>query len=54
MVLSIVLQLGSRYFGLSTDTKPTLTTDFLGSEFYETDTFIKFIWDGTVWSKRVQ
>lgn len=49
----IVLQLGSRYFGLSTDTKPTLDTTFLGSEFYETDTFQKFIWNGTVWMERV-
>ncbi len=49
----LVLQLGSRYFGLSTDTKPTLDNNYLGSEFYETDTFLKFIWDGSQWGERV-
>lgn len=50
--MTIVLQLGARYFGLSSDTKPTLGLNNLGAEFYETDTFVKFIWSGTAWEGR--
>jgi len=48
----VTKKVGSRYFGLSGDTKPTLTVDFAGAEFYETDTFDKFIWDGSAWKPR--
>lgn len=47
--MTIVLLLGARYFGLESDTKPTLGLNNLGAAFYETDTFLKFIWDGTQW-----
>ncbi len=52
--MAITVQAGGRWFGLSTDTKPTLGTLQAGHEFYETDgEFLKFIWTGTVWEERV-
>ncbi len=50
--MAIVLQLGGRWFGLEADTKPTLGTEQAGHEFFETDTFIKFIWSGTEWGAK--
>ena len=39
--------------GLSTDTKPTAATmgdeAYVGSEFYEMNTGLMWIWDGTEW-----
>jgi len=34
------------YIGVSTDTKPIATT---GSTFYETDTKLGYIWNGSAW-----
>ncbi len=51
--MAITLKVGARYFGLEADTMPTLAVINAGAEFYETDTFKKFIWDGTVWGERV-
>lgn len=43
---------GGRYFGLTADTKPTLTTLQAGAEFYEKDgAFDKFVWSGTAWEQ---
>ena len=50
--MAITTKAGGRWFGLATDTKPTLDTEQRGHEFYETDTFLKFIWDGTNWNQR--
>ena len=47
--MTITVKVGGRWFGLEADTKPTLDTLQAGHEFYETDTFAKFIWDGTQW-----
>jgi len=47
----ITLQIGGRWFGLEADTKPTLGTLQAGHEFYETDTFEKFIWSGSAWEQ---
>ncbi len=47
--MTIVLQVGGRWFGLEADTMPTLGTEQAGHVFYETDTFAKFIWNGTLW-----
>jgi len=52
--MTITVKAGGRWFGLSTDTMPTLGTLQAGHEFYETDTFLKFIWDGTQWKERVE
>ena len=50
----ITVKAGGRWFGLSTDTKPTLTTLQEGHEFYETDgAFNKSIWSGSAWALRV-
>ena len=38
---------GEEHFGLSTDTKPT--PEKVGALFYEIDTRIFHIWDGTSW-----
>lgn len=38
-----------QYTGLSTDTKPTLVKGDAGSHFYETNTGILFIWNGSAW-----
>ena len=50
--MAITIKIGGRWFGLEADTKPTLSTNQLGHEFYETDTFKKFIWDGSAWGER--
>lgn len=51
--MAITLKVGARWFGLQSDTKPTLGLNNLGAEFYETDGFHrKFIWDGTQWGER--
>lgn len=39
-----------RYVGLSTDSKPTLSTLDAGSEFYETDSGNTYKWSGSAWS----
>ena len=52
--MTVTVQFGGRWFGLSTDTKPTLDTLQEGHEFYETDgLFTKFIWSGSAWEERV-
>jgi len=51
--MAITVKAGGRWFGLNADVKPTLGTLQAGHEFYETDTFKKFIWDGTQWSEQV-
>jgi len=38
-----------RYYGLSTDTKPTLAQGDAGSSFYETDTGDTYVWSGSAW-----
>jgi len=38
-----------RFIGLSTDTKPTLAAQDVGSTFYETDTGELHLWNGTSW-----
>ncbi len=38
-----------QYTGLSTDTKPTLTTTDAGSSFFETNTTVKYTWNGSAW-----
>jgi len=50
--LTITTNVGGRWFGLEADTKPTLGTGQAGHEFYETDTFLKFIWSGSAWEPR--
>jgi len=40
------------YMGLSSDTKPTVGI-LIGSEFFETDTSLWFIFDGTSWNKKI-
>lgn len=45
-----------RYIGLSTDDKPIFEDDVAvsllpGTQFYETDTFDTYVWDGTEWKK---
>jgi len=40
------------YVGLSTDEKPTEDVP-AGSRFYERDTGLEFIWDGTAWGQRI-
>jgi len=50
--MAITVKVGGRWFGVAADTKPTLTTLQAGHEFYETDTFLKFIWTGAVWEER--
>ncbi len=50
----ITVKVGGRWFGLEVDTKPTLGTEQAGHEFYETDTFFKFIWSGSAWEDFVQ
>lgn len=52
--MAITVKAGGRWFGLNADTKPTLGTLQAGHEFYETDTFLKFIWTGTVWEERAE
>ena len=47
--MTITLKLGGIWNGLAADTKPTLGTEQTGHEFYETDTFFKFIWTGIAW-----
>ena len=39
-----------KFVGLSTDTKPTLSTSSVGSKFYETDTKLTYIYSGSAWS----
>ena len=50
--MTITVKAGGRWFGLEADTKPTLDTLQAGHEFYETDTFLKFIWSGSAWEAR--
>jgi len=51
--MTITVKIGGRWFGLSTDAMPILGgTLQAGHEFYETDTFIKFFWDGTQWGRK--
>jgi len=45
----ITVKVGGRWFGVAADTKPTLGVEQTGHEFYETDTFDKFIWSGSAW-----
>lgn len=40
------------YIGLSTDGKPTDNTVPIGSEFYESDTKKKYVWNGTDWKSK--
>ena len=59
VLVAVTQQVGGRWFGLSDaggDTKPTLGVDQGGHEFYETDTFQKFIWNpvGLVWEAFIQ
>ncbi len=41
----------TRFFGLSTDTKPS--DAMVASTFYETDTQCEFVWSGTAWIQKV-
>lgn len=50
--MTIVLQVGGRWFGDAGDTKPTLGTEQAGHEFYVTDIPTKLIWSGTEWLPR--
>ncbi len=53
--MTVTCIVGGRWFGLSTDTKPTLGTLQAGHEFYETDiAHNKFIWSGSAWEAFVQ
>jgi hypothetical protein len=40
-----------RYMGLSTDTKPTNID--VGAVFYETDSYVHYIWTGLAWVELV-
>ncbi len=52
--MAITVKAGGRWFGLSTDIKPTLGALQEGHEFYETDLgHDKYFWDGTQWGIRV-
>ena len=44
----------TRFYGLSTDTKPVATAAMIGATFYETDTKHGFIYDGVVWNRSEQ
>ena len=47
-------QIGVAFFsGLSSDTKPTLTTSNAGATFYETDTKKTYTYSGTAWEEQV-
>lgn len=48
MISSLQLIRATRWIGTSLDTKPTANIH-LGSEFYETDTSILYIYSGTEW-----
>mgnify|MGYP001819400689 CR=1 FL=1 len=50
--MSVILQKSKsirQYTGLSTDSKPTLTLQDVGHEFYETDTSDLWVWYGEAW-----
>jgi hypothetical protein len=40
----------TKYIGLSSDTKPTLTQADTGARFYESNTQSEYIWTGSAWS----
>lgn len=46
----VIAGYGNYYLGLSTDTKPTLSTSMAGYLFCEYDTSRTFIWSGASWS----
>lgn len=45
----LLVETVKRFYGLSTDVKPTLTAKDVGSTFYEWDTGDGFIWNGGAW-----
>jgi hypothetical protein len=49
MAVTLISQVTKRYTGLSTDSKPTGTSQAAGSLFYVTDTKAVFIYDGAAW-----
>lgn len=53
--MTVTCIVGGRWFGLVSDTKPTLGTLQEGHEFYETDgSFEKFIWTGSAWELQAE
>jgi len=44
-------QVKQEFVGNSADVKPTLTSDLIGSTYYEIDNHAWYIWDGSKWER---
>jgi len=54
MAVKLISGAQKKFIGLSTDTKPVVSSVPIGSIFWESDTNIEYINNGTSWIKNVE